>query len=172
MESFHIMSTSKITEIIKKSPGKSCKSDPIPTNLLKKVLPACIDLIAEIVNQSLQTGIFPDRLKKALVKPLLKKINLVLGCIAFTMYTYPVGNICRENDVDAQFFADDEQMYLAFKPKRTDSQEQCTTTLEKCISETKTLMGSNRLRLNDDKTEFIIIGSRQQLSKIIDIAIK
>ena len=28
-------------------------------------------------------------------------------------------------------------MYLAFKPKKTDSQEQCTTTLEKCISETK-----------------------------------
>ena len=33
-------------------------------------------------------------------------------------------------------------------------------------------MGSNRLKLNDDKTEFIIIGSRQQLSKITDIAVK
>ena len=84
----------------------------------------------------------------------------------------PLGNICREYEVDAQFFADDEQMYLAFKPKKTDSQEQCITTLEKCISETKTWMGSNRLKLNDDKTEFIIIGSRQQLSKITDTAIK
>ena len=78
MESFCIMSTSEIMEIIKRSPGKSCKSDPIPTNLLKKILPPCIDLIAEIVNQSLQIGIFPDRLKKAFVKPLLKKINLEL----------------------------------------------------------------------------------------------
>ena len=78
MESFGIMSTSEIMEIIKKSPGKGCKSDPIPTDLLKKILPSCIDLIAEIVNQSLQIGIFPDRLKKALVKPLLKKINLGL----------------------------------------------------------------------------------------------
>ena len=96
----------------------------------------------------------------------------VLGPIAFTLYTSPLGNICRENDVDAQFFADDEQMYLAFKPKKTDSQVQCITTLEKYISETKTLMGSNRLRLHDDKTEFITMGSRQQLSKITDIAIK
>ena len=95
----------------------------------------------------------------------------VLGPIAFTLYTSPLGNICRENDIDAQFFADDKQMYLSFKPKETDSQEQCITILEKCISETKTWMGSNRLRLNDDKTEFIIIGSRQ-LSKITDIAIK
>ena len=78
MESFCMMSTSEIMEITKKSPGKSCKSDPIPTDLLKKILPACIDLIAEIVNQSLQIGIFPGRLKKALVKPLLKKINLEL----------------------------------------------------------------------------------------------
>ena len=96
----------------------------------------------------------------------------VLGPIVFMLYMSPLGNICRENDVDAQFFADDEQMYLAFKPKKTDSQEQCTTTLEKCISQTKTWMESKRLRLNDDKTEFIIIGSRQQLSKITDIAIK
>ena len=64
MESFCTMSTSESMEIIKKSPGKSCESDPIPTDLLKKILPACIDLIAEIVNQSLQIGIFPDRLKK------------------------------------------------------------------------------------------------------------
>ena len=95
----------------------------------------------------------------------------VLRPIAFTLYMSPLGNICRENDVHAQFFADDKLMYLAFKPKKTDSQEQCITTLEKCISETKTWMGSNRLRLNDDKIEFIIIGSRQQLSKITDIAI-
>ena len=67
MESFCIMSTSEIMEIIKKSPGKSCKSDPIPTNRLKKILPAYIDLITEIVNQSLQIGIFPVRLKKPLL---------------------------------------------------------------------------------------------------------
>ena len=83
----------------------------------------------------------------------------VLGPIAFTLYMSPLGNICRENDIDAQFFADDKQMYLAFKPKKTDSQEQCTTTLQKCISEIKTWMGSNRPRLNDDKTEHTRLNS-------------
>ena len=27
----------------------------------------------------------------------------VLGTIAFTLYMSPLGNVCRENDVDAQF---------------------------------------------------------------------
>ena len=49
--------------------------DPIPTELLKKVLPAIIHL-TKLVNESLQTGEFPDDLKKALVTPLLKKPSL------------------------------------------------------------------------------------------------
>ena len=35
-----------------------------------------------------------------------------------------------------------------------------------CISEIREWMIVNKLKLNDDKTEFIIFGCRQQLSKI------
>ena len=55
---------------------KTFDVDPIPTDLLKKVLLVIIHLLTKLVNESLQTGEFPDDLKKALVTPLLKKPSL------------------------------------------------------------------------------------------------
>ena len=60
------------------TPNKSCELDPIPTYLLKHILPCILELIIDIVNLSLHDGMFPDTLKEALVKPLLKKANLDL----------------------------------------------------------------------------------------------
>ena len=40
------------------------------------------------------------------------------------------------------------------------------TTLEKCIQEIRSWMRQNFLKLNDEKTEFLLFGSRQQLSKV------
>ena len=52
--------------------------EPIPTSLLKQILPSTIEVIADIINISLRDGIFPESLKEALVKLLLKKANLDL----------------------------------------------------------------------------------------------
>ena len=46
--------------------------------LLKGILPVITPIIASTFNALLETGIFPDTLKEALVKPLLKKANLDL----------------------------------------------------------------------------------------------
>ena len=46
---------------------------------------------------------------------------------------------------------------------------QCATEasrLTTCIEELNTWMASNRLRLNSDKTQFIWVGSRQQLANV------
>ena len=60
------------------TPNKSCELDPIPTDILKHILPCILELITDIVNLSLDDDMFPDTLKEALVKPLLKKANLDL----------------------------------------------------------------------------------------------
>ena len=78
MDSFILLSDDDVSAIVKKSPTKSCEADPIPTSLLKDILPNILPLLREIVNKSLQTGTFPDDLKVALVRHLLKKINLDL----------------------------------------------------------------------------------------------
>ena len=78
MDSFRLLSDDEVSAIVKKPPTKTCEADPIPTTLLKDVLPNILPLLREIVNKSLQTGTFPENLKAALVRPLLKKTNLDL----------------------------------------------------------------------------------------------
>ncbi len=47
--------------------------DPIPSKLLKKVLPDVIDPLLAIINSSLSLGNIPKTLKLAVIKPLIKK---------------------------------------------------------------------------------------------------
>ena len=71
LENYWPLDCDEVTKIVLASPTKTCEADPIPTELLKKVLLAIIQLLAKLVNESLQTGEFPDDLKEALVKLLL-----------------------------------------------------------------------------------------------------
>ena len=64
---------SEIAKFISNSTNAYCDLDPILTTLLKHCLPSLIPTITSIVNLSLETGQFPDLLKQALVKPLIKK---------------------------------------------------------------------------------------------------
>ena len=52
---------------------------------------------------------------------------------------------------------------MSFKPT---SQANVVNTIENCIADVRNWMASNRICINDSKTEFVIIGSRKQLAKI------
>ena len=56
--------------------AKSCEIDPVPTSLLLECLDSVLPAITTIINKSLSSGTFPDLYKKAIVKPLLKKVSL------------------------------------------------------------------------------------------------
>ena len=66
----------EITSIMKKSSKASCILDPIPSNLLCRLLPHIAPVIKVIVNKALSSGCFPSCMKSAIVKPLLKKSTL------------------------------------------------------------------------------------------------
>jgi hypothetical protein len=53
--------------------NSSAGFDEIPTFLVKQCLCYFIKSLAHIYNVSFQTGIFPDMIKKAKIKPLFKK---------------------------------------------------------------------------------------------------
>ena len=76
LEDYWLLSCDDVARIVLASPTKTCEADPIPTELLKKVLPSIMQLVTKLVNETLQTGEFPDDLQEALVKSLLKKITL------------------------------------------------------------------------------------------------
>ena len=78
LNTFQLLTSRDVSKVILSSSSKSCESDPIPTDVLKVIIPAVLNLPTELVNRLLQTGTFPSNLKEAFVKPLLKKTSLKL----------------------------------------------------------------------------------------------
>ena len=89
----------------------------------------------------------------------------VLGQQLFTVYTSPLGRTIHAHGLDYHLFADDSQLYVFVKPVQANV-DGAIGRPEKCCHDIRTWMRRNFLKLNDDKTEVLLIGSRQQLSKI------
>ena len=88
-----------------------------------------------------------------------------LGPVLFTEYASSLFSIFRNHSVSAHAYADDHQLYMAFWPN-LESQNQAVSCMESCLDDVKSWMISNKLKLNYLQTEFIIMGSHQQLAKI------
>ncbi len=89
-----------------------------------------------------------------------------LGPILFTEYASTLFDIIHRHLEDAHGYADDHQLYLSFSPNTAMLQQSAVDCTEDCLSDVKQWMLANKLKMNDAKTEFIIIGSRQQLDKV------
>jgi len=67
----------------------------------------------------------------------------------------------------APAYAHNSQLYLSFKPNQVkSSQSKAIEAVELCIKAIRGWMITDKLKLNDDKTEFLIIGTRQQFGKV------
>ena len=87
----------------------------------------------------------------------------VLGPLLFILYTSDVISIAASLGVGAHSYADDSQLYLHCLAV---DQRSAALRLAECIERVEGWMKSNRLKLNSDKTQFMWLGSRQQLAKI------
>ena len=65
-----ILSSKEVEQIVKKSATKSCVLDPVPTSLIKENLEDFVPILTDIINNSLQNGKSPDKLKNTAVQPL------------------------------------------------------------------------------------------------------
>ena len=88
-----------------------------------------------------------------------------LDPILFTQYASFLFSIFSKHSVCAHAYADDHQLYMAFSPNLVSLNE-AVSCMESCLQNVKSWMISNKLKMNNSKTEFIIIGSYQQLAKI------
>ena len=88
----------------------------------------------------------------------------VLGPILFTIYTLPIGDIARTHGLNVHFYADDTQLYMAFDPTDNENTASVLTQVENCISDIRMWMVENKLKLNDDKTEVLILTSKSHTS--------
>ena len=84
----------------------------------------------------------------------------MLGPVLFTIYLLPLSDIIRKHNLDYDFYADDGDLYICFKPKDGANKEFTRDRIECCIQDNRQWMADNWLKFNDPKTEFMIISSR------------
>ena len=63
-------------------------------------------------------------------------------------------------------YADDSQVYISFSRNNRAEQLDVVRNMEDCITDIRFWMLNNDRKFNDDKTEFLVIGSSQQLEKL------
>ena len=89
-----------------------------------------------------------------------------LGPLLFTIYTSKLFDIVSKHLRSVHYYADDTQLYLAFSPAVQGEDEAALNAMRHCIHDLRNWMIEERLMLSDDKTELMLIGTRQQLQKV------
>ena len=81
----------------------------------------------------------------------------VLGPMLFTMYIKPLSAIFDSNTMIHHSFADDLQLQMSAPPERISEQ---LNTMQSCMSDVKNRAIANMLKLNDNKTELMLVTSK------------
>ena len=81
-------------------------------------------------------------------------------------YTYPLGKIIQKHNLKYHIYADDTQLYTEFNPHIPGDSITALFNLESCVTEIKEWMNVNKLKRNEDKTEFCFARSKSNLKFI------
>ena len=87
------------------------------------------------------------------------------GPTLFCIYLLGLKRILHCHSVYYHLYADDIQLCVSFKPNQSDAVG-AIRNLEACIKDVAVWMNSHSLKLNNEKTEFVLFGSKVNLSKI------
>ena len=89
----------------------------------------------------------------------------VLGPVLFSLYTTSLSQVITNHNLSHRLYADDTQVYISLS--QSNAQES-VSTLSDCLTDILSWMESSKLKLNPDKTDLIIIGTKQQRNRVIN----
>ena len=122
-----------------------------------------------------------DREQRIIIKDTLSEIYRLkygvpqgscAGPVVFLGYLSSLYDIIERHAPSIAGYADDTQLYLSFNPSDPEAENKAVREIEDCIQDIRAWMLSHKLKLNDDKTELLIIGSKQQLAKVPELSVK
>ena len=84
----------------------------------------------------------------------------VLGPLLYLLYTSPIADIINFHSLQYHLYADDSQLYISFKTDCFADLAQAKSSVELCVKDIDWWMTNNMLKLNQEKTELIVISSK------------
>ena len=81
----------------------------------------------------------------------------VLGPLLFTLYTTPPSKIISRHNVCHHLYADDTQIYITLSKSEPDMS---LALFQDCLLDVCDWMRSSKLKLNPDKTEVLLFGTK------------
>ena len=85
----------------------------------------------------------------------------VLGPVLFLCYILPLKDLIEQFGLHRHGYADDTQLYCKLSLKDTTLLSQQLSKVEACLQEIRLWMCTNQLKLNDAKTEMLIISAQR-----------
>ena len=89
------------------------------------------------------------------------RITSACSTILFILYAAELFDVIAACGFAAHSYADDTQVYISMP---ASDHSDAMRRLDDCITQIRDWMASNRLKLNEDKTQVIWLGTRQQLN--------
>lgn len=87
----------------------------------------------------------------------------ILGPILFILYISGIEAIAKKYNLRIHIYADDTQLYIAFERCHLSA---VIANVEHCLRELKSWMSSNYLKLNEDKTKFMVLSNDESFHKV------
>ena len=84
----------------------------------------------------------------------------VLGPLLYLLYTSPIADIINDHGLSYHLYSDDTQLYITFKSITLNDIQQVKLRVECCVRDIDEWMIRNYLKLNQDKTDLVVISSR------------
>ena len=143
--SFRQVTDEDVYKLVMSLPVKSCVLDSIPLWLFKDNIEILCEPLTSIINASFRTGVFPSKLREAVVSPILKKPSL--DKVILKHYR-PVSNISHVSQLIEKIVCGQIKDHLNSNGLQEPFQ---SAYRELCSTETALLhVRTDKLRCNDD----------------------